>query len=86
MNGLDKARARQQAVQFMRGIMDEFTHISNYSQPVDCSSIVIIAAQDDAYVPREGSTDLSKLWPESEIRYVPTGHVGAYVLHHHLFR
>lgn len=33
MHGLDKARARQEAVQFMRGIMDEFTHISNYSHP-----------------------------------------------------
>nr|CAG4649445.1 EOG090X08BF [Scapholeberis mucronata] len=85
-DGLEKAQARQQAVEFMRGIMDEFTHIANYSRPVDSSCIVIVTASDDAYVPREGCADLSQLWPGSEIRYVPTGHVAAYLLHHRLFR
>lgn len=83
---LEKAKARQQAIEFMRGIMDEFTHIANYCRPVDSSCIVIVTASDDAYVPRQGCTDLSQLWPGSEIRYVPTGHVAAYVLHHQLFR
>ena len=84
---LEKAGARQQAVHFMRGIMDEFTHIANYSQPVDCSCIVIVTASQDAYVPRDdGSADLSSLWPQSEIRYIPTGHIGAYLLHHQMFR
>jgi len=82
----ERVKAREQAIQFMRGIMDEFTHIANYSRPVDCSSIVIVAARDDAYVPRNGTTNLGQLWPESEIRYVKTGHIGAYVLHHSLFR
>nr|CAG4637122.1 EOG090X08BF [Ceriodaphnia reticulata] len=86
MEGMEKAQAHQQAVEFMRGIMDEFTHIANYSRPVDSSCIVIVTASDDAYVPREGCTDLRQLWPDSEIRYVPTGHVAAYVLHHQLFR
>lgn len=86
VKGIEKAQARQQAVEFMRGIMDEFTHIANYSRPVDSSCIVIVTAKEDAYVPREGCTDLSQLWPGSELRYVPTGHVGAYVLHHQMFR
>nr|CAG4651089.1 EOG090X08BF [Simocephalus serrulatus] len=86
VDGLEKVQARQQAMEFMRGIMDEFTHIANYSRPVDSSCIVIVTASDDAYVPREGCTDLSQLWPGSEIRYVPTGHVAAYVLHHQIFR
>lgn len=81
-----KDRAREQAIEFMRGIMNEFTHIANYSQPVDCSSIIIVTASDDAYVPREGATDLTHLWPGCEIRYVRTGHVGAYILHHPMFR
>lgn len=83
---LEKAGAKQQAIHFMRGIMDEFTHLANYSTPVEGCSIVVVTASDDAYVPREGSTDLSSLWPQSEIRYIPTGHVGAYVLHHKMFR
>ena len=86
MQDFQKERAREQAIEFMRGIMNEFTHIANYSRPVDCSSIVIVTASDDAYVPRQGATDLSKLWPGCEIRYVQTGHVGAYVLHHSFFR
>ena len=86
MKSGERVKAREQAIQFMRGIMDEFTHIANYSRPVDCSSIVIVAARDDAYVPRNGTTNLGQLWPESEIRYVKTGHIGAYVLHHSLFR
>ena len=86
VQGMEKAKARQQAMEFMRGIMDEFTHIANYSQPVDSSCIVIVTANDDAYVPREGCTDLRQLWPGSEVRYVSTGHVAAYVLHHQMFR
>nr|CAG4641803.1 EOG090X08BF [Eurycercus lamellatus] len=87
MDVLEKAQARQQAMHFMRGIMDEFTHIANYSQPVDCSCIVIVTASEDAYVPRDdGSTDLTRLWPNSEIRYIQTGHIGAYLLHHQIFR
>nr|CAG4640972.1 EOG090X08BF [Eulimnadia texana] len=83
---LEKVHAKQEAIQFMRGIMDEFTHVANYSKPVDCSSIIIVTAKDDAYVPREGAGDLSQIWPGSEIRYVQTGHVGAYVLYHTMFR
>ena len=86
LKNTERVRARLQAIQFMRGIMDEFTHIANYSRPVDCSPIVIVAARDDAYVPRAGTTNLSQLWPESEIRYVKTGHIGAYLLHHSIFR
>lgn len=73
----------------MCGIMDEFTHIANYSRPVDCSSVIVVAAEADAYVPREVKTeqdDLATLWPGTEIRYVPTGHVAAYLLHHSNFR
>ena len=83
---MEEARAGPQAVHFMRGIMDEFTHIANYTAPVDGSSVVVVAARRDAYVPRDGCAPLNQLWPGCEIRYVPTGHVAAYLLHHRLFR
>lgn len=36
-----------EAVQFMRGIMDECTHLGNFSIPVDPSLIIIVAAKND---------------------------------------
>lgn len=72
--------------QFMRGLMDETTHLRNFSKPVDTSLIIAICAKDDAYVPRENCTSLEELWPGAEVRYLDAGHVTAYVLHQKLFR
>nr|CAG4645618.1 EOG090X08BF [Lynceus sp. MCZ IZ 141354] len=86
LGAVERAKVRQEALEFMRGIMDEFTHISNYSTPVDTELITIIAAENDAYVPRDGATDLRTLWPGCQMKYVKTGHVAAYLLHHKMFR
>lgn len=37
-----------EAIQFMRGIMDECTHLGNFSKPEDCSLIIVIRATRDA--------------------------------------
>lgn len=76
----------REAMQFMRGIMDECTHLKNFSVPVDTSLIIAICATEDGYVPREGVTHLADVWPGAEVRYVNTGHVGAYILHQAVFR
>ena len=39
-----------EAVQFMRGVMDECTHLGNFSIPVDPSLVIIVAAKNDGYV------------------------------------
>ena len=36
----------------MRGVMDEFTHMSNFDRPVDPSLVISIQATEDGYVPR----------------------------------
>ena len=36
-----------EALQFMRGVMDECTHLANFSIPVDPSLAIIVAAQND---------------------------------------
>lgn len=36
-----------EALQFMRGVMDECTHLGNFSIPVDPSLIIIVAAKND---------------------------------------
>lgn len=79
-------RRDQEALQFMRGIMDECTHLRNYDTPVDTSLIIAVCAKDDAYVPREGCADLTDIWPGAEVRYLNSGHVGAFLLHHQVFR
>lgn len=49
----------REALQFMRGMMDECTHLKNFSVPYDTSLITAVCAKDDAYVPREGEFDLN---------------------------
>ncbi|XP_028035316.1 protein ABHD18 isoform X2 [Bombyx mandarina] len=76
----------REALQFMRGIMDECTHLSNFSVPFDTSLIIAVCAQHDAYVPRDDVGTLEEIWPGAEVRYVDAGHVSAYLLHQSLFR
>lgn len=76
----------KESLQFMRGVMDECTHLKNFSVPLDTSLIIAVCAKDDAYVPREGCTSLEDIWPGAEVRYLDAGHVSAYVLHQKLFR
>nr|XP_034828216.1 protein ABHD18 isoform X2 [Maniola hyperantus] len=76
----------REALQFMRGIMDECTHLSNFSIPFDTSLIIAVCAKHDAYVPRDDVGTLEEIWPGAEVRYVDAGHVSAYLLHQSLFR
>ncbi|CAL1537894.1 unnamed protein product [Lymnaea stagnalis] len=77
---------QQEALDFMRGVMDECTHLGNFSTPVDTELIIIVSAKQDAYVPKEGVLGLDDLWPGCEVRYVDNGHVGAVLLHQSVFR
>lgn len=76
----------KESLQFMRGMMDECTHLKNFSVPYDTSLIIAVCAKDDAYIPRDSSSSLEDIWPGAEIRYLDAGHVSAYVLHQKLFR
>lgn len=76
----------KESLQFMRGMMDECTHLKNFTVPYDTSLIIAVCAKDDAYVPREGCSSLEEIWPGAEVRYLDAGHVSAYVLHQKLFR
>lgn len=76
----------REALQFMRGMMDECTHLKNFTIPYDTSLITAVCAKDDAYVPREGCSSLEDIWPGSEVKYIDAGHVSAYVLYQKLIR
>jgi len=78
----------REAVHFMRGIMDECTHLKNYDMPFDTSLINIVVAEYDAYQPRDqGISALPDIWPGSNIRYIEgKGHVSSYLFKQHEFR
>ena len=77
----------REAIQFMRGIMDECTHLKNFDVPVDPELIIIVAAELDAYIPRDGITALPDIWPGATIRYIPgNGHISSYLFKQDVFR
>jgi len=71
---------------FMRGVMDECTHLGNFSRPVDTSLVIVVAAKSDAYIPRDHVLSIEDLWPGAEIRYIETGHIAAYLFKQSVFR
>jgi len=71
---------------FMRGLMDECTHLGNYSLPVNTELIELVVAEYDAYQPREGVVPLDRLWRGCNTRTIDEGHVRSYLFHQHVFR
>jgi hypothetical protein len=74
------------ALHFMRGVMDECTHVGNFSKPVDTSLVIVVVAKSDAYVPRDSVLSIEDLWPGAEVRYIDTGHIAAYLFKQAVFR
>ncbi|CAB3379189.1 Hypothetical predicted protein [Cloeon dipterum] len=85
-NAEKRQKAQDEVLQFMRGIMDECTHLKNFSVPVDTELIIAIAALEDAYVPRDNCTHLQDIWPGASIRFLKGGHVSSFVLYLNTFR
>ena len=71
---------------FMRGIMDECTHLANFSSLVDPELVIIIKARHDAYVPSHGVIPLTDIWKGSTVRYLNRGHISAILLDNNEFR
>ncbi|KAL0176216.1 hypothetical protein M9458_028546 [Cirrhinus mrigala] len=67
---------QRESLCFMKGVMDECTHIANFS----------VQAKEDAYVPRTGVRSLQEIWPGCEVRYLNGGHISAYLFKQGLFR
>lgn len=65
---------------FMKGVMDECTHLGNFSVPVDPELIIIVSAENDQYIPTKGYIKLSDIWPGSQVRSLPRGHISAFIM------
>uniref|UniRef100_A0A1A7YHB4 Chromosome 4 open reading frame 29 n=2 Tax=Iconisemion striatum TaxID=60296 RepID=A0A1A7YHB4_9TELE len=75
-----------ESIGFMKGVMDECTHMANFSVPVDTNLIIVVQAKEDAYVPRTGVLSLQEIWPGCEVRYLSGGHISAYLFKQNFFR
>ncbi|XP_023184500.1 protein ABHD18 [Xiphophorus maculatus] len=75
-----------ESISFMKGVMDECTHMANFSVPVDTGLIIVVQAREDAYIPRTGVLSLQEIWPGCEIRYLNGGHISAYLFKQNFFR
>lgn len=66
----------------MRLLMDEFTSLHNYSRPVESNitNALFIACMNDGYVLRDGIPHMNDVWPGCNIRYIPRGHISAFLL------
>jgi len=86
-NNLEYAKEENKStIEFMKAVMDECTHLKNFSMPVDPELIICVTATKDGYVPRQNTMPIDDIWPGCSIRYVQSGHVSAYLLHQSDFR
>ena len=71
----------------MRLVMDEFTSLENYARPLasNVSNALFIACTNDGYVLRTGIPDMSDVWPGCLVRYIPYGHISAFVFNQSVF-
>ena len=65
----------------MRLLMDEFTSLHNYSRPIESNitNALFIACTKDGYVLHDGIPHMSDIWPGCHIRYIPRGHISAFL-------
>ena len=64
--GSDKRRL--ETVSFMRKLMDEFTHLQNYSVPVSNGKFAtFVIATNDAYYPQLKLKPMDEVWPDCQV-------------------
>ena len=61
------AKLREDALHFMRGVMDLATFVGNFSKPVDPELVCSILANQDAYIPWQQMPNLAEMWPGMEV-------------------
>eukprot|EP00742_Colponemidia_sp_Colp-10_P004922 GILJ01005256.1.p1 GENE.GILJ01005256.1~~GILJ01005256.1.p1 ORF type:complete len:442 (+),score=52.36 GILJ01005256.1:229-1554(+) len=74
----DRKLTLEQAKELFYGILDE-TDIRRYPLPKAVEAAILVAAIDDAYTPADSAKIVHEHWVGSEMRYIPGGHVSAFV-------
>lgn len=81
----EKALRRRQAVVFMKNVMDQVTGLRNFSVPIDPTMATFVVAKADAYYPIGKLKPMDEIWPGCNVRYLNTGHILGYLMHHRNF-
>ena len=68
------------AMTLMRELLD-VTDLRQYSPPRLPDAAFLVAASRDAYIPPSSATLLHAHWPGSTMRWLRSGHVGAFLFH-----
>lgn len=71
----------------MRLMMDEFTSLHKYSRPIESNigNAMFIACKNDGYVLHNGLPHMNDVWPGCHVRYIPRGHISAFLLDQSVF-
>lgn len=80
-----KERRRSEAVLFMKEVMDQVTGLQNFSVPIDPTLSTFVVAKADAYYPIHKLKPMTDIWPGCEVRYLNTGHIAGFLMHHRDF-
>jgi len=67
--------------EYLRQLMDDLTGIYHYPRPPSTRGFIITAAKEDAYIPLEDVELFKSFWPDAEMRYLQTGHIGSFLFH-----
>ena len=71
---------------FMKEIMDECTHLGNFSVPFDTDLVIVVTASSDGYVPKDGFIPLTDIWKGAKVRILDCGHITAILFKMDQFR
>jgi len=72
------------AMTLMRELLD-LTDLRRFPPPRQPEAAFLVAASRDAYIPPASAALLHTHWPGSTMRWLGTGHVGAFLFHRHDF-
>ena len=78
------AAARARAA--LTAVLEVYTDVTRFPRPAVPSAAVLVAASDDAYIGKTSVREWEAAWPGAELRWVPGGHVSAYLLQAATFR
>ena len=66
-----REKRRLETVSFMKKLMDEFTHLQNYSVPVSNGKFAtFVIATNDAYYPQLRLKPMDQVWPDCQVGWI----------------
>lgn len=79
------AMTLEQVKERMQSVLS-LTDVTRFPVPKNPEAVILVAATDDGYIPKQSALELQRAWPGSEVRWVTGGHISSILLHHSEFR